>query len=286
VSAPAHGVDAQRHRGRRIDMAANAWARSIVNQLVSGSWTPWANWLTDAFESLPGAHARRTRRGLLPMWHNVREAVLDLLSELELTATVMRTDSPVPVQLEDHHADMAGLVHVHRHDAEFAYAPPIPSHLLIGSAKRAVHARAMLTRYDLLPAQMLLPLTLRGFCGQHADDNDGTTSFWATQPWHDHLRVWTTLYGEPVMTVEPYPCGVDEAELAGAIRAAIARAALPLVVDGPYPGAWADRTSLFFIRHDPTGCALPAVFEPQQADVVWRKGHPAATFVNGRRVKR
>jgi hypothetical protein len=243
-------------RRKPIDLMANGWTANQISQLVSGSWVPWAEWVDGAFNLLPGRRAFRENYDTVGKWHAIRDQALMTLSTLGLEATVTRTDHRDPVPLEGHFADLAGLVHVHREDWDYAFAPAIPSQTLVSTGSWEVHALRMLSTFRLVSVRDLVPTGLRAFCGQY-DDAGGDLLGGAE--WRDHLRVWTSVDGRPAMSVEPYNFTDNPSRLVEAIRATVANHALPLSVDGPYPGLWNERTVLAFIRHEGQGRCLPAV---------------------------
>ncbi|MGX7681349.1 hypothetical protein ACSMXN_20875 [Jatrophihabitans sp. DSM 45814] len=246
-------------RPKPIDLFANDWTCQIVRQAVDGDWVPWASWVEAAFTLLPGHRARRDTTDALAMWRSVREQVLLSLDKLGLESTVVRTDEALPVALQDHYGDRAGLVHVHRNlDENYPYVPSIPSAVLLADSRASRHELAMLTTYRLVPAQGRIPLQLREFCGQTASYLSDRLAH--VESWRDHLRVWSTLDGAPVLSAEPYNYTREPARLVADIREAVAANALPLAVDGPYPGVWSESAVLAFIHHDIDGPPLPAVY--------------------------
>ena len=234
---------------------ANAWTGRIVRQAVTGEWVPWGEWLADAWDLLPGSRAAR-RLDRMAQWFDVREAVLLSLSQMGLEAEIRTTHEPIAFQLEDHFPHLAGLVHVHP-ESDFAWCPPIPPELLVGSGTTAERGRAMYARHGLLPAAGRVPTGLRRFCGQTVAD-PGDDDRGLPHRLLDHRRSWITPHAEPVLSVEPPssdPTGDVER-----LRELVVRERLPLVVEGPYAGVWSDAVPLLFLRHDGASEPLPAEF--------------------------
>lgn len=161
-------------------------------------------------------------------WRKAREHVLGELETLGLAATVMCTDGPVA--LEEHEADLAGLVWFQGSDC--------PSR---GAAEDSDYSERMAQTHGLI-AHGGLPTTLRGFCGQFAE--------YRRPSWMDHACTWLDCHGEPVLSVEPYQ--FDPAEVVTDLDE------LPLCLDGPYPGIWDDRTTLLMFRWNSEAAVLPA----------------------------
>jgi len=206
--------------------------RHLVRAAMTGEWAPWSEFVDRAWRATPrGVQVTDSVKA----WRRARPLVLRELADLGLTATIERTDGPVPI--EEHEADLAGLVRLRAIDgAEAAAAPPE-----LRPTERA-YAERMAERWDLHPHRGL-PTSVRGFCGQSAP--------FERPGWTDHAHTWADSYGDPVLTVEPYTFG----DPAAVVREL---AELPLLVDGPYFGVWHDATKLLVLRWDPDAEVLPA----------------------------
>jgi hypothetical protein len=257
--APATARSQSRRTKPVIDLFANYWTRSLVKQALTCEWVPWAEWVDQAYEMVPGPRRARTLTDPTKQWHNVRDQVLLYLDMLGLEATVTRPSDALAVDLADHYADLAGLVHVHRF-SESSWTPSVPADALLGSTRSDRHALRMLVDHQLVAAGDRIPIGLRAFCGQlDAYQSDALGN---SRHWSDHVRVWTTARGEPRLTVEPYTYDLEPQRLVTEIRETIDAAGLPLVVDGPYPGIWADTATLAIVRHAGGGqVLLPAIHE-------------------------
>jgi hypothetical protein len=274
-------------RPKPVDLMANSWTCGTVREVLEGTWTPWLTWLIRAYDTLPGRRPVTDGTDPVAMWRAVRDQVLLSLEELGLAATVSRTDDPLPVALEDHLADLAGLVHVHRSDGDYCYSPQLPSEILLGRTAADRHALRMLADHELVPAGPRLPVRLRSFCGQAGDTESDLLG--ASRTWRDHVHAWATLAGEPVLSVEPYTYADDPAQLVRDVARDVEANGLPLRVEGPFPGTWADTAVLVLIRHDTDrAVCLPALRTapgiwlnaPRRATLALRQHNVAASHVH------
>ena len=179
--------------------------------------------------------ARTVVKDSIGAWRKARKHVLSELEALGLAATVERTDGPVA--LDEHEADLAGLVRFH------APGDDRPSVPVIDDTDYSVQ---MAEVYRFTPHDGL-PTTLRGFCGQFAK--------YRRLAWMDHAHAWLDHHGTPVLTVEPYQ--FDPAEVVHDLDG------LPLCLDGLYPGVWSARTTLLIFRWDRERFLLTAEHHPQ-----------------------
>ena len=233
---------------------------------------PWSEWLTECHYLL-GRGADEPVK-LEQRWRRLRERVLAGLDGLGLAATVVRTDGAAP--LADHLADQAGLVRVHRRGQGWAPAhPSLPGWTWFADGQEAQHARRMLAHHGLLSMRGSIPTSLRQFCGQRADhqclDTDWTSVAGGTMQrvaeldfmgdWFDHVRTWIDRDSQPVLTLEPYGRTLVADDFVAWLHARLVDTArLPLLIDGPHPGMWSDRTTLVILRQNPETGVLPAEY--------------------------
>jgi hypothetical protein len=246
----------------------------LVGTTAAGAWRSWADFTDRGWYDLvraepPSALVRRARKSAertfaemwpgeapcektlanlarsyiddrlgvedsLDAWRLAREKVLAELNALGLTATVERTDRAVPI--EEHEADLAGLVRLHPP----GWDTPVPRS--DRDRTQQDYARRMTERHALIPHDGL-PSSPREFCGQHAAYVYGG--------WLDHVRTWLGPDGYPVLTTEPY----DHFDPAQVVRAL---GGVPLVLDVA-PGVWHEATTLIMLRWDPDADVLPAI---------------------------
>jgi hypothetical protein len=176
-------------------------------------------------------------------WRKCRAPVLAELGELGLAATVERTDQAVPV--EEHEADLAGLVRLHL---------PSDSDSPRGDPPQTDYEWRM-ARIGLVPCRGL-PKSLRGFCGQFTApiEKEPEPSDYVPPNWLDHAHTWINGDGDLVLIAEPYE--FDPLNVVQDLQH------LPLTLDGPYPGVWNDGTTQLALLWNPDADVLAAEHRP------------------------
>lgn len=251
----------------RKHFGADGFTSRRYTSIMVGDGDDWESWPPVAERTKKITTRAGRELGLIELWRNLRNPVLLALNELGLTATVRRVDQDVP--LADHHADLGGLVIVHRP------RQPNVRYTCEGlSDRESAYRWAMREQHGLRPHDGL-PDTPRAFVGQVlTEDSHGHLVTVESQPrWFDRTRTWLDDDGLPVLTSEPYlnaVRGIDRIsryDLEGAAaRRGQYRCPDPIPVTiTTHPGVWNDGTSLVIMRWTANSEAPSAESTPTRA---------------------
>lgn len=215
--------------------------RLLTDAAARGTWWLFAEFVDQVTRELAGdGRSVSWTDDSRALWRPVRRQIIKRMRVLGLQGTVIRTDGRE--KLEEHDGALAGHVVLHPVGEE----PGVPVER-VNPFVAAWQSRMYL-------AHQLTPLpgmekSLRGFCGQHAPDERRGGLL-------DHVGTWLDADGQPTLTFEPYGIDYRTTELTALVKRL---SALPVTVDGPLPGVWAETASLFIVKGDPHEEVLPAV---------------------------